>query len=402
VPYARIKKTLDDFERVDLRALIEQCKNEIEQRNISNSLVKKNTGQFIPNFSDYLSKTDWSLPEFSEQAPSIPIASPRPTVPSPLTAHKASNSNLPTRINDSNKENNSQVKFELNPASEDKLNLNEKSKDEQENNLESLELLKQMFPNIGDNLIKDLIEKYHCDVSLVTNILLDSSAVLDIASYKSNEEKQKVISIDNLAEHRRESDALKNKNEIQEKVPSLKYLCQRLLDHMNVKYIAAEMSHARKLKYSISVESNESSNLGTKFEKLNKPVQKAKSFSFKNSNSANHNNNNNNNNKSGNIKLKKATKADDIKPKINDKQRNNINKDDKIKLNASFSNASNVLSEKSNQNRIEEDDYNDEDEPVLKLKLPKHFLSSLVQLYGEEKDENLINEGYICLNKVEF
>lgn len=168
VPLSTIKKTIEEFERVDMSKLIDECRKEVERSTSPKSSQRPGSrpGSFLPNFDDIINKNDWSIfPELNQIDQSTSSSNPLA----------------------SNKENN--TAFNLIPVSQTKPpdKHHQFEEDDIETRLqESQQMLEQMFPSVAPDIIFDFLLKYDNNVDMVTNILLDSVNLDDTPPVNDN------------------------------------------------------------------------------------------------------------------------------------------------------------------------------------------------------------------------
>jgi len=235
----------------------------------------------LSNFNELLSTNDWaSINEF--------------------TSFKSENNTesikLPSLLNVN------ETRVEIN-------NDNDLKKEKQD---ETFISVKQMFPTIKENIIKELLEQYDNDINTVTNILLDSINLDDL-------EVKNEITVNN-----------KNENTT---VKSLKELCNITLDKFE---ILLEKYYETSKKNEFDVDEFKEEN--------QKKINQAQSNCF------------------SLITSELELKNEHIpKPYFEN-------------LNQSMDN---------------------DDDPILDLKLDKNFLKSLIQLFGDDNDMNLLKSNIL-------
>lgn len=248
---------------------------------INNFFFKLLKGNFLSNFNELLSTNDWaSINEF--------------------TSFKSENNTesikLPSLLN----------------IIETRVEINNDNDLKREKQDETYISVKQMFPTIKENIIKELLEQYDNDINTVTNILLDSINLDDL-------EVKNEITVNN-----------ENENTT---VKSLKELCNITLDKFE---ILLEKYYETSKKNEFDVDEFKEEN--------QKKINQAQSNCL-------------------------SLMTSELELKIE-----NIPKPYFENLNQSIDN---------------------DDDPILDLKLDKNFLKSLIQLFGDDNDMNLLKSNIL-------
>ncbi|CAF1038573.1 unnamed protein product [Brachionus calyciflorus] len=355
-----IRRTISDYENVDLPKLINECQNEIKKE--EDSKKPRAPSGILSNFDDIVKTNDWSttnesnlklssafvssslildkrLTDIQQNKPSFylneSIACSKSTDITTTTDSeyfdcKSKDESLMNGLNKSEEEEDDEFKsFSLYESSSNSSDaLTEELKD-------SLNILKSMFPDIQDDIIIDFLIKYENDVNMVTNILLDS---FNFSSTLSEPEKapdlcKKKINQKEIVEDKKEA-LVVGRNFFQ--VKSLQELCRIEMEKL-------EMA----------------------MENLNSRIQQAKSAVFKPNSSSD----SNSSSPVSSCKIQSETFA----------RSNSVPKD-------FVNNHHNGLSNgfKENKKDIEEDD-----EPIIYLKVDK--LKCLVDLFGTKDELENVN-----------
>jgi hypothetical protein len=142
VPFNKIKKCLEDFEQnINVYTLVDST-------NSQKSLSKVKPGAFIKNYSDYFTK-EWS---------------------DTTEPHVNENKNTPQMSLKTNQT----CFFIEETSSNDTVNSIQSYSHSKSNENESKQVLKSMFTNVSEDIIDEFLLKYNNDLTIVTNILLDS------------------------------------------------------------------------------------------------------------------------------------------------------------------------------------------------------------------------------------
>ncbi len=179
VPRDKIKKLLEDFDRLsDYKMLLEQCRKEVSDAK-SSSPPRPKPGGFLSNYNEIYAKNDWAMPDcafLEEEKPKQPkqpttsffadiekkeIAKPPVvfTLEENTTLQPSKFVEIQASFTSHRSESNDEISFER--IEESKL------------------LLQSMFPKISDQIILEFLITYKNDVDTVTNILLDSVDLSD-------------------------------------------------------------------------------------------------------------------------------------------------------------------------------------------------------------------------------
>lgn len=207
VEMATIRRTLSDFESVNLPGLIEECQNEIKKESVNKKRLSP-TG-ILNNLN--LEQNNWSSHNFEM---GLSNGSTSSVQPSPAkhdeTKFYLNESISVSKLTDITatdseyfdcKSKDTESQFGSNKSEDDdfkSFSLNEAEMPDQnlemsESINESVEVLKSMFPSIERDVIADFLNKYQNDLNTVTNILLDSVNFLEME--KSNEAKKNLTSV---------------------------------------------------------------------------------------------------------------------------------------------------------------------------------------------------------------
>ena len=351
VDFAKIKKTLDDFDKkIDLEKLVNECRNEINPAPASVKTTPKpkpKPSGLFGNVNGFLgSNIDWSSMQetnFTKNAenkntPDLAVLEVNEKVLNDLTEPN-------TSLFDRGYNQDSMTK------SFDHL-------DDQYEIDHSRELLQQMFPNVNEEILLDFLLKYQNDVDTVTNILLDSV---------------------NLSETNEMAPSSAAKKSEPKCIDSLKNLCTRVLDKLEIeleKHYEKEKHNAQKVLNDSNTSSDQSY------------------FSVSNS-----------------LNDSKEARGDETTEKVVEsleKKRQLANS--LIKQQTKFDVNFNRKSAKTNENKSKshdslvaqndfEEDHKKEDDSLLTIKLPMSSLSALIQLFGTEEEENFVNGKKFSVKK---
>jgi hypothetical protein len=358
VCYNKIKISLNEFDKnVNLLGLVEQAKRDLNQKNNVCSIKKKKPGSFLPNYEDFF-KNDWtlgsseSLPTTTSNALSVnsiekfELCEKKHNKPlkENFDSEPNSNSALSKSFSSSTHSKTTEIHAEMKSFG-DKL-IEENSIDDDLNIFykmeltESQEMLSQMFPNIKKDIIMDFLLKYQNNVDMVTNILLDSIN-LDEES-DNNEDKSLCIKTKENNEPV-ERERVQSKATCAKRSPlTLKDLCIVVLNKLDI-----EMEKHLNLKTNESLVK----------EIIDFNLDESEDGSF----------------------MKRAESSNDRlteKETLSDESLQEIEDEKKSKLNES----------------VDIDDEQDHD-PILRISLNKRFLSSLVQLFGDDDDQVYLMNG---------
>ena len=219
-----------------------------------------------------------------------------------------------------------------------------------------------MFPDVDEEILVDLLITYQNDVDTVTNILLDSVNLNDFAK----------ASIKNIEE----------KKSIAKTIDTLKNLCTKALDKLEI-----ELEKHYEKKESISLDDTDNSN---ELDVVNDSKDLKVDEGLTNINNEKKTEKKlEKNRKLANNIIKQETKWDAYKKSlVNNKkvQKKNKNQFEKI--------ISKNFDEEEEEEAIDEENEEVIDDSVLSLNLTKSFLNSLVQLFGDEGDEMLVNGNF--------
>lgn len=183
VPLNKIQKCLVDFEKnIDLKRLT----------GVSQTLPRAKPGTFIKNYEQYFTGMDWSAstPVFVEDTKGKVTEGARKISPESLFARVKHNSvpNVADSVWDGQLEA-SETDDLRNDVTVDKgPDLRGGSVEKSspvDGYKESVELLKGMFSDVDEEILLDFLHKYDNDVTMVTNILLDSLNLDDCKGKKS-------------------------------------------------------------------------------------------------------------------------------------------------------------------------------------------------------------------------
>ena len=354
---AKIKKALDDFEKnVNLEKLIIECKTESDSKNkntSSTSKPKPKPSGLLGDFNDYFSTNlDWSQINEPHNTLEITCTETETTSDSNETASgpKSNQDSSGTLLKKCENVSKKESLLNQNEIYEDSMT---KTFSSQTQNCEyefdeSRDLLKSMFPDVEEEVIVDLLMIYENDIDTVTNVLLDSV---------------------NFNEHKSAPTA-----NVQS-VESLKNLCINALEKLEI-----ELEKHYENASTILDDSNNSNHSGELNTYTPGVDLRNETPSKSNSSPGSKSEEEKKRRKITNNIIKQDTKWDTYKKSLKSKksQKKNVNNEaTSFKHEESFGNG-------------EEDDY-DTDDSVLSLNLAKTFLNSLVQLFGEEGDEMLVN-----------
>lgn len=206
VEVATIRRTLSDFEHVNLPGLIEECQKEIKKESLSTKRLSP-TG-ILNNLN--LEQNNWSSNNFELGLSNDSTSSvqPSPTkndgIKFYLNDYIAISKLTDITTTDSEyfdcRSKDTESQFGSNKSEDDDFKsfslyeaeiLDQNVKMSETTN-ESLEVLKTMFPSIEKEVIVDFLNKYENDLNTVTNILLDSMNFLEME--KSNGQKKNLAS----------------------------------------------------------------------------------------------------------------------------------------------------------------------------------------------------------------
>ena len=214
VPLNKIKRSLIDFEQnIDVKTLVGNVESSSQS-----AISKAKPGFFITNFNDYFAKNEWASDEKSTTE----------------LEQTEQNNNL---IEFDTVSNSSQQSFNNNYNNnfiwpDDSLTNTITQMDPSENEessklIESKKILKAMFGNVSEEILMDFLVKYNNDLTLVTNILLDSLNLDEhLAETNNNSNNSDACEID--CEEFCEAMTLKET----EPVSSLKDLCIKEMDNL--------------------------------------------------------------------------------------------------------------------------------------------------------------------------
>lgn len=202
-----IKRTLTDFENVCLPSLIEQCRQDISKdqsnkKRLSPTGILDHINIDTNNWSS--NGNDLGLSSFLSN--SSLEKKPSPTKDNDIKFYLndtlAISKSTDITTTDSEyfdcKSKDTESQFGSNKSEEDEFksfSLNETESNEEINGqiMESLEILKSMFPTIDRDIIVDFLQKYENDLNTVTNILLDSVNFSDIEPIQESNQHNEQI-----------------------------------------------------------------------------------------------------------------------------------------------------------------------------------------------------------------
>ena len=155
VPLSKIKRSLVDFEQnIDVKALVGHANSSASQSAIS----KAKPGFFITNFNDYFAKNEWGNDEKSTTEENNNL----------IDFDTASNSSQQSFNNINN------FIWHDDSLTSTIIQTEQGESGESSKLIESKNTLKAMFGNVSEEILMDFLVKYNNDLTLVTNILLDS------------------------------------------------------------------------------------------------------------------------------------------------------------------------------------------------------------------------------------
>ncbi|RNA17520.1 NEDD4-binding 2-like 1 [Brachionus plicatilis] len=203
-----IRRTLADFEPLDLPRLIEECHQELKKdctikKRLSPTGILDNLNIDTNNWSN---NADFNLPSVLSNSMYSLDKKPSPTKADSINFYLndsiAGSKSTDITTTDSEyfdcKSRDTESQFGSNKSEDDEFksfSLNETEMPDSPEEIseeiqESLSVLKNMFPNIDQDVILDFLQKYENDLNIVTNILLDSVNFLDIKPEKKADEPQ--------------------------------------------------------------------------------------------------------------------------------------------------------------------------------------------------------------------
>jgi len=187
VPITKIQKLLVDFEKnIDVVSLAGSCQKPLKP------------GNFIKNLDRYFEmNNDWNELQVVAAAEPDPIITARKEEEIPERTRSGKSTSPFSFLNENRAEA---------AASVDDGKINE-----------SKDLLKAMFADVDDDILVDFLEKYNNDVTVVTNILLDS---LNLSEYSRETETRLCVKEDSEKAEETETESMS----------SLKSLCIKEMD----------------------------------------------------------------------------------------------------------------------------------------------------------------------------
>ena len=353
IDIVRIKIMMDNFQKnVNLEKLIVECKNELNGKNKSKTIPTKpkpKSSGLFDEFNGFLTgNLDWS------QINEIKVDDKSNVKNNP---ESKTDIEIPTISKESQ-----HLLWDKN-VTQDSMSKSFNNIDNEQYEIDdSKYLLSQMFPDVDEEILVDLLITYQNDVDTVTNILLDSVNLNDFAkdSVKKIEEEKSIT----------------------KKIDTLKNLCTKALDKLEI-----ELEKHYEKKESISLDDTDNSNeLNVVDDSKDQKVEEG----LTNINSEKKSEKKlEKNRKLANNIIKQETKWDAYKKSlVNNKkvQKKNKNQFEKI--------ISKNFDEEEAEEVIDEENEEVIDDSVLSLNLTKSFLNSLVQLFGDESDEMLVNGNF--------
>jgi hypothetical protein len=334
VPLEKIKRCLDDFEK---NVNLESLINECESELNKKNMLKKVSPTPKPSKPKPSGAFITNFSDYLVNSDWSMYNTENNSDSSPISLNSFKISNGFDSLFSLSKENlsaSNSTKDDLNETSSKKIDSDEFSNQTEID--QSKELLKQMFPKVNEEILIDFLVRYQNDVDSVTNILLDSVDLNDSLSNELTEADQTYQSDDANKETRQ--------------VESLKGLCIKEVN---------KLEWIMKKHYGNQETAQNKNSIDEILKDLNQEINSINAESL-------------------------------VSLEMNDSKNSDISK------NENYSESEELISQpvqKENLCNLDEDD-----DPILNLKLTKPFLSSLIQLFGTQEDETLLDSNKVKID----
>lgn len=337
VSMAKIKKCLEDFDQnINVQALLEECRREGVSSTVTLNPAKPVANQarvkpsgLLGNFAD---KVDWHIPE-SDQDMSKPAEGVKSA---PVQSQKNILSFKPQAIPTT-----ASAPQLYHPETELKTEIDH-----------SVEMLESMFPHVKKEILVDLLLKYHNDISLVTDVILNSVILDDVV----DDDKK-------ISETVEEKPAtVVNTNPVHQ-AKSLQQLCTETLNRLDSQLADIETVHSLDKTSSSESPTYNNSNITNK--------KNASKF---------------HKNQSANDLIEQRTKFSTVRKNHSENEMKTI----KRTLSCESDNRQSITPPADTSQELDE-------EPLFNLKVDTHFIRSLIRIFGDESEENYL-QGTFHLN----